>query len=77
MGSSAAASIEEPREVELTPALQELLLEHPGKWAAVTESEIIGLGDTPTEALAVAMKAGVPDVILHRVPDDGNTAYFF
>ena len=54
---------------EIEPQVQEQLLQHPGKWAALTASEVIAIRDTSTEAWAAAREAGVEAPILYQIPD--------
>jgi hypothetical protein len=54
---------------EIEPAVQEELIKHPGKWAAVTRSEVIAIRDTPADAYAAARLAGVESPILYQIPD--------
>jgi hypothetical protein len=54
---------------EIEPEVQEELLKHPGKWAAITRSKVIAIRDTPAEAIDAAIKAGVDLPILYQVPD--------
>ena len=61
---------------EIEPSVQELLLQHPGKWAALTRSELIAIGDTSTEAYDAALAAGVESPILYLVPDN-RTGYSY
>lgn len=49
----------------------------PGKWVALTRSEIIATGDTPLTVLKAARDKGIAAPMLHRVPQDADTAYFF
>jgi hypothetical protein len=54
---------------EIEPAVQEELIKHPGKWAAVTRSKVIAIRDTLTEAYDAACEAGADLPILYQVPD--------
>lgn len=54
---------------EIEPAVQEELIKHPGKWAAVTRSTVIAIRDTSTEAYLAARAVGVESPILYQVPD--------
>lgn len=74
MGSVIAES---PLENVFEPGLEHELLKYPGKWTAVTETEVVAVGDTPREVLEAAIAKGVTKVTLHRVPDESNKAYFF
>lgn len=67
---------DEPIQREIDPALQTLLLKHPGKWAAITRSEIIALADDPATAVKKAREKGHAVPILYHVPD-ASTLYFF
>lgn len=72
------AVTEQPLEHELDPDLQEQLLKFPGKWAVVTRSEIIAVGDTLADAMKEAARRGALEgVILHHVPDDSDALNFF
>lgn len=70
--------LEQPQgaELELERDVQKELLNHPGKWVALTRSEIIAVGDTADEALAAAHAAGHKDPGLYRVPEKARS-YFF
>jgi hypothetical protein len=67
---------DEPIQREIEPALQTLLLAHPGKWAAITRSELIALADDPATAVKKAREKGHATPILYHVPD-ASTLYFF
>lgn len=67
---------DEPTEYELDPALQTLLLAHPGKWAAITRSEIIALADDPATVARKAREMGHAVPTIYHVPD-ASTLYFF
>jgi hypothetical protein len=54
---------------EIEPAVQAELVRHPGKWAALTRSEVIAIRDTPAAAYAAARSAGIESPILYHVPD--------
>jgi len=56
--------------------LQTLLLAHPGKWAAITRSEIIAIGDDPRRVIEKARAAGVTAPILYRVPSESTTYWY-
>lgn len=73
----AERAIDQPLEHELDPELQTELQQYPGKWAAITRSVLIAVGDSPLEVLEAARDAGFEEPILHRIPDDSRTAYFF
>ena len=57
-------------------SLERALLAYPGKWTAIVDEHIVAAGDSPSEVLGAARKAGHKDVLLHRVPEEGK-AYFF
>ena len=62
-------------EIELS--VQDELLKHPGKWAALTRTKIIAIRDTSTEAYLAAIEAGVGTPILYHVPDNrAGYSYF-
>jgi hypothetical protein len=62
---------------EIEPEVQEQLLQHPGKWAALTASEVIAVRDSPTDALAAAREAGVETPILYQIPDTRSGYSYF
>jgi hypothetical protein len=70
------SSLEQPLEHEIDPEVQKELLDHPGKWAAITRSRVIAIGDTALEVQQKAAKAGEKNPILYRVPD-GTRSHFF
>jgi hypothetical protein len=72
----AERELEQPLEHEIDPSVQEELLRHPGKWAAITRSEVIAIADTPSAALKEARAHGHESPILYFVPE-GSTSYFF
>ena len=53
-------------------SLEQRLLLHSGKWVAVTGDEEFFVGDSPSDALALARRNGHEDVLLHRVPKPGE-----
>lgn len=71
-----ARQLEDPLEHELDPALQKELLKFPGKWVAITRSDIVVIGDSPEEVMRDAREAGVEAAILHHVPEDAEISYF-
>ena len=73
------ASVAEPAERLLSTELQERLTGYPGQWAAVLNDEIVAVAETPKEAYDMGREAvgDADEMILHRVPDDSNVAYFF
>ena len=60
----------------LSVELEDELLKHPGKWVAMTPDKIVAIGDDSVVVYKAALKAGVTDAILYRVPEAG-TSYFF
>jgi len=60
----------------IEPRMQQRLLEHPGKWVAMTRTRIVAVGDSPTEVLRDARLGGLLHPIVYRVPEAG-TGYFF
>jgi hypothetical protein len=67
---------EEPLQREIEPELQQLLLKYPGKWAAITRSEILAIADDAATAVRKARESGHLVPILYHVPD-ASTLYFF
>jgi hypothetical protein len=64
-------------EYELTPKLQRELLNHPGKWVAVSRSRLLAIGDTPAEVLRVAREQHPrASAILRHISDAQHVAYF-
>jgi hypothetical protein len=61
-------------EAMFSPQLLRELWRHPGKWVAIKGNRLVAFGTTPTQALRRAARKGVSDVVLHRVPDDGDKA---
>jgi hypothetical protein len=57
--------------------VQEELLKHPGKWAAITRTRVIAIGDSSVEVLRVATQKGVRRPILYQIPPDGNITFFY
>ena len=49
--------------------MQKERLKDPGKWAAMTSSEILAIRDTSTEAYRAAHDAGVDSPILNQIPE--------
>ena len=68
--------LEQPLEHEIDPKLQEELLKHPGKWVAITRSELLAVSEKAEDAYREAQGKGVAVPILYRVPDTATT-YFF
>ncbi len=64
------------REYEIEPSVQEELLKYPGKWAALTRTELIAVAETSTGAYEAAIKAGFESPILYLVPDN-RTGYSY
>lgn len=63
-------------EYEISPELQQELLKHPGKWVAMTRTEIVAIGRSVGDVLLKAKAHGIDDPILYRVPR-GQRALFF
>lgn len=63
-------------EHEISRDLQQELMRHAGKWVALSEDAIVGIGDTPGEALDQAREAGYSSAAPYRVPE-GQRAFFF
>jgi hypothetical protein len=74
---SGASAIEEPIELVLTRDVEKALGKHPGKWAAVTRTQVLAVGDSAEDVLRGAAKLGNKEPILLRVPDTANTIYLF
>jgi hypothetical protein len=68
---------DQPTGTVLSPDLQERLLEHPGKWVAMTKTELLGVGGSPDEVLHLAAEKGEDRPILYFVPPKGPSAMFF
>ncbi len=62
---------------EIEPSVQKELLKYPGKWAAMTSSEILAIRDTSTEAYRAALDAGVDSPILYQIPDSRHGFSYF
>lgn len=58
-----------------TEVLQEIA-EHPGKWFAITPTEVVSMGNSPAEAMAKARAKGVRDVILYK-STESNSMFLF
>ena len=54
---------------EIEPAVQDELVKHPGKWAALTPSQVIVIRDSSGEAYRDAQAAGFDEPILYQIPD--------
>jgi hypothetical protein len=75
---SSVGTIDQPTEREFDLELQEAFLQHAGRWVAIVNSKVVAVADGPAEALEAARSEfSEEEVILHRVPEDTNTAYFF
>ena len=59
----------------IEPALQEELWQHAGRWAAITRSEILAIGDTPAEVYEAAVALGHKTPWLWYVPKPGVSFY--
>lgn len=65
-------------EHEIEPELQEELRAYPGKWAAITRSRLVAVGETPAEALSKAMtEEPEENLILRHIPEREGISYFF
>lgn len=69
--------LEEPLEHEIDPEVQKRLQKHPGKWVAITRSEVLAVGDSPTEVYEKARAGGVENPIVLQVPNTQHAVYFF
>jgi len=67
---------EPPMERVLSEELEEELLQHPGRWVAMTREKIIALGDTPAEVFKAALSAGHKTPILYQVPKPGMSFFY-
>jgi hypothetical protein len=62
---------------EIAPELQDELTKHPGKWAAMTRTQLVALAETPEEAYRLARGKGIETPILYHVPDSrAGYSYF-
>ena len=70
--------VEEEREVELVfpPELEKELWNHPGKWVAIVDDEIIAEGDTVVEVITQARAKGHAEPMIYKVPVPG-ASYFY
>ncbi len=68
---------DDPLQHEIDPQLQKELLRHPGKWALITRSRLIAIASSPTDLMKAGEKVEARGVMLYRIPDDSNTAFFF
>lgn len=73
--SVAVNTTDEPIEYVLDPDLQIEIQAYPGKWVAVTRSELIAVGDTLVDVLREALNKGYPTPIIHRI-SEANTILF-
>lgn len=71
-----AKTFQEPIIRVISAALEKELLGHPGKWAAITQTELVAVGDDFADVLAEARAKGVPDPIMWPVPEPGITYTF-
>jgi hypothetical protein len=62
---------------EIEPAVQDELLRYPGKWAAITRTEIIAVRDNSTDAYQAALALGVGSPILFHVADGHPRSYYY
>jgi hypothetical protein len=70
-------TLEEPLEFEIDPDVQKELHKHPGKWVAMTRSQILEVGESPREVLQRARDRGFAAPILYNVPESKTAVYFF
>ena len=68
---------EEVAEEVLAPDLQQELLQHEGRWVAMTRTRLIAVGDSADAVLHEAAAAGFPQPIVYFVPRDGHSSMFF
>jgi Family of unknown function (DUF5678) len=69
------SALEAPLEHEIDPSVQDELMQHPGKWAALTRSRVIAVRDTAREAYDAAVAEGISSPIMYLVPVGGES-YF-
>jgi hypothetical protein len=62
---------------EIEPAVQEELLAYPGKWVALTRSEVLAVSDSASEAYERARQLGVDTPIMYLVPEGGDRSYYY
>ena len=62
-------------ETVIDPRLRQELWRHRGQWAAIKGNRVVAFGSTPKQVLRRALRKGVSDVVLHRVPEDGENSY--
>jgi hypothetical protein len=62
-------------EYEIAPELQQQLRGYPGKWALVTRTRLLAVGDSPAEAVrnAQGIEADSDPILKHIPRDDGIT----
>lgn len=62
---------------EIEPDVQDELIKHPGKWAALTRTKLLAIADTSMEAFEAAHALGIESPILYLVPDNrAGYSYF-
>lgn len=70
--------VEEEREVEVVfpPELEKELWNHPGKWVAIVDDEIIAEGETVVEVIKTARELGHSEPMLYKVPVPGASLFY-
>ena len=69
--------LEDRLQHEIDPELQKELLRYPGKWALITRSKLIAIASSPSDLMKKGEKVEASGVMLYRIPEDSNTAFFF
>jgi hypothetical protein len=67
---------DEARDV-IAPELQRELLKHEGRWVAISDDDLIAVGDTRNEVAEAAVAQGAERPLLYFVPRDGHRSMFF
>ena len=69
-------SVESPQEPVIEGPLAAELEGHRGKWVAVYQDRLIAVGDSAVEVKEAALKNGVTDPLVFRVPTHANRIAF-
>lgn len=77
MSKAGPGLADRPVEREFSIELQEKLVRYPGKWVAISDSDVVAVADDPVSVLDQARSSGAEEPTLHHVPEDTSKAYFF
>jgi hypothetical protein len=70
------SGVENPQEPLIEGPLAEELEKHKGRWVAVFQDQIVAVSDSAVEVKEEALRKGITDPLVFRVPTHANRIAF-